>query len=95
MTAQNKSSEARIDFPKELLGGVYSNNMVVAHTKEEFIMDFLMLAPPSGTVAARIIISPGHMKRIVKALQENLAKYEENFGKIQAFEMPQGEPTIQ
>ncbi|RJR20736.1 MAG: DUF3467 domain-containing protein [Desulfobacteraceae bacterium] len=95
MTTQNRPNEARIDFPKELLGGVYSNNMVVAHTKEEFIMDFLMLAPPSGTVAARIIVSPSHMKRIIKALNENLSKYEEQFGLIQAFDVPQAEPTIQ
>jgi hypothetical protein len=95
MREQKSMTEGRIDFPKELLGGVYSNNMVVAHTKEEFIMDFLMLAPPSGTVAARVIVSPGHMKRIVKALSENLGKYEEQFGRIEAFEPPQAEPTIQ
>ena len=38
---QDKPKEIRVDFPKELLGGVYSNNMAVSHTGEEFIMDFI------------------------------------------------------
>ena len=64
--------EIKVNFPQEIQGGVYANNMVVAHTKEEFILDFLMVAPPAGTVTARVIVSPGHMKRILEALRENL-----------------------
>ena len=52
--------------------GVYANNTFIAHTREEFIMDFVLVAPPTGKVTARVIISPGHMKRMVKALQDNL-----------------------
>ena len=69
----NRPKEIRVNFPKELAGGAYSNNMVVSHTKEEFIMDFLMVAPPSGALTARIIVSPGHIKRIINALQENIS----------------------
>jgi len=82
--------EIKINFPPELQGGVYSNNMVVSHTKEEFILDFLMVAPPAGTVTARVIVSPGHMKRILEALRENFAKYEKAFGTIQIAEEPKG-----
>ena len=71
---EEKRKELKVEFPKDLIGGVYSNNMAVTHTKEEFIMDFLMLAPPSGTVTAMIIVSPGHVKRIVAALNENVSK---------------------
>lgn len=92
---QNKAKEIRVDFPKELIGGVYSNNMLVSHAREEFIMDFLMVAPPSGTVKARIVVSPGHMKRIVKALQDNISKYEQKFGSIQPAEAPIGNVTVQ
>ena len=92
---QNKAKEIRVDFPKELIGGVYSNNMLVSHAREEFIMDFLMVAPPSGTVKARIVVSPGHMKRIVKALQDNISKYEQKFGSIQLAEAPLGNVTVQ
>ncbi len=92
---QDRPKEIRVDFPKELLGGVYSNNMAVSHTGEEFIMDFIMLAPPSGAVNARIIVSPGHMKRIVKALQDNISKYEQRFGSIHVAEEPKGKITLQ
>jgi len=61
--------EIKVNFPPNLQGGVYSNNMVVTHTKEEFILDFIMVAPPAGAVTARVIVSPGHMKRILAALQ--------------------------
>jgi hypothetical protein len=82
--------EVKVNFPPELQGGVYSNNMVVSHTKEEFILDFLMVAPPAGTVTARVVVSPGHMKRILAALQDNISKYENNFGTIQIAEEPKG-----
>jgi hypothetical protein len=82
--------EVKVNFPPELQGGVYSNNMVVIHTKEEFILDFLMVAPPAGAVTARVVVSPGHMKRILAALQDNISKYEKNFGTIQIAEEPKG-----
>ena len=68
--------EIKVNFPPNLQGGVYSNNMVVTHTKEEFILDFLMVAPPAGAVTARVIVSPGHMERSLTALQDNISKYE-------------------
>jgi len=82
--------DIKVNFPPNLHGGVYSNNMVVTHTKEEFVLDFLMVVPPAGTVTARVIVSPGHMKRILAALQENISKYENAFGTIQIAEEPRG-----
>ena len=64
------------------LKGRYSNLLRITHTREEFILDFINLVPPQGMVCARIITSPGHMKRIVRALAGNLARYEEAFGQI-------------
>ena len=57
MAAGPEPKEIKINFPQELQGGVYSNNMVVSHTKEEFILDFIMVAPPAGTVTSRVIVS--------------------------------------
>ncbi|MBM4395970.1 MAG: DUF3467 domain-containing protein [Deltaproteobacteria bacterium] len=71
-----------IKVREEVVGGVYSNNMVVAHTREEFVMDFIYLFPQQGIVNARVITSPGHMKRIIRALNENMRKYEAQFGEI-------------
>lgn len=82
MSEQPKKQEIRIDFPANLRGGVYCNNMIVAHTKEEFIMDFMMIVPPAGSVTARVIMSPGHTKRTIAALHKNLQNYETKFGKI-------------
>ncbi len=86
----SNGQEIKVNFPPNLHGGVYSNNMVVTHTKEEFILDFLMVVPPAGTVTARVIVSPGHMKRILAALQENISKYENACGTIQIAEEPKG-----
>jgi hypothetical protein len=71
------------------LKGAYSNLMQVLHTKEEFILDFFLTAPPQGVLASRIIMSPGHVKRMLKALQENVGKYEEKFGKIEEADVPE------
>jgi len=63
--------------------GRYSNLLRIAHSREEFILDFINLVPPQGVVTARIITSPGHLKRILRALRENLERYEAAYGTIQ------------
>jgi hypothetical protein len=88
VSEQPQKREIKIEFPPALRGGVYCNNMIVTHTKEEFIMDFMMIVPPMGTVTARVIMSPGHMKRTAIALQQNLKKYEERFGIVKEAEEP-------
>jgi hypothetical protein len=71
------------------LKGEYANVMQVLHTKEEFILDFLNVFPPTGSLNARIIVSPSHFKRMVAAMTENLKKYERQFGKVEPSEAPQ------
>lgn len=71
-----------IKIKDEVAAGVYANNMVVAHSREEFVMDFIYISPQQGIVNARVITSPGHMKRIIRALQENMRKYELQYGEI-------------
>lgn len=69
--------------------GVYSNLMMISHRQEEFILDFLFLQPqrtpqgPVATLRSRVITSPEHAKRILRALQENVRRYEEHFGVIE------------
>lgn len=82
MAEQPAKKEVKVSFPESLRGGVYSNSMVVTHTKEEFILDFMMITPPVGSVTARVVTSPAHMKRMVSALKLNLDKYESKFGKL-------------
>ncbi len=71
------------------LKGAYSNLMQVLHTKEEFVLDFFLTFPPAGILASRVIMSPGHIKRMIDALQENIKKYEEKFGKVEKADMPE------
>ena len=76
--------------------GVYSNLMMVSHRKEEFVLDFLFVHPQRGpngesvaNLRSRVITSPEHVKRIVRALEENVRRYEAKFGVIEeATDMP-------
>src|SRR5277367_1253166 len=68
---------------KELLGQ-YSNLVVVHHNKEEFTLNFVYLFPtiPQGKLIASVIVNPAHAKRLMLALQENIARYESQFGTL-------------
>lgn len=71
--------------------GVYANLMMITHRKEEFVLDFLFVQPQrtveGQTIAnlrARVITTPEHVKRMLRAIEENLARYEATFGPISA-----------
>lgn len=89
MTEQpQQPNQVQVKATDEKLKGEYSNTMQVLHTKEEFVLDFLNIFPPTGTLNARVIVSPGHFKRMLAALQENLGKYEAQFGSVAPSEGP-------
>ena len=95
-TAPVADQQMQIQIDTQQGTGVYSNLMMISHRKEEFILDFLFLQPqraPQGqavaTLRSRVITSPEHMKRILKAMEENISRYEQAFGVIQeATDMP-------
>jgi hypothetical protein len=64
--------------------GVYTNLAMVGHTENELVIDFVFIQPqaPKAKVRSRVITSPAHAKRLVAALQDNIAKYEARFGEI-------------
>ena len=84
----NNQQQIQIKASDEKVKGEYANMMQVMHTQEEFVLDFLNVFPPAGTLNSRVIVSPGHMKRIVAALADNLAKYEAQFGAVKPSEAP-------
>lgn len=92
MAEEQKGQNIPLQATPEVLKGVYTNNMQVSHTKEEFFMDFLNMShfPQSASLVSKVIVSPAHFKRIVAALSDNLKKYEERFGQI---ESPKPEST--
>ncbi len=89
-------NQIAIQIDPQSATGVYSNLMMITHRKEEFILDFLFVQPqrtPQGQAVAnlrsRVITTPEHMKRIIKALEENIGRYEQAFGPIhEATDMP-------
>jgi len=81
--------QIQIKVKDEDLKGVYSNLMQVTHSKEEFVLDFFLTFPPAGILASRVVMSPGHLKRMITALKDNIEKYEGKFGKIEEAEVPE------
>ena len=90
MNQQQPQQQINIRAENKELKGSYSNMMQVSHTKEEFILDFFLLSRPEGVLTSRIVMSPGHMKRTIAALQENMKRYEDAFGKIEESKVPEG-----
>jgi hypothetical protein len=86
---QNENKGIQIKVTDEVLAGKYSNMAQISHNREEFVLDFMTILPPAGTLNSRIIMSPGHYKRMIKAMQENLRKYEENFGVVKESDEPE------
>ena len=85
---EKQPQQLQINTVDEVSRGRYSNAMLVAHGPEEFVLDWLLQSPNGPHLVARIIVSPGHAKRIVAALQENIERYEENFGVIRMTDNP-------
>ena len=89
-SAQPSAQGINVKIGDEELKGRYSNLLRITHTREEFILDFINLVPPQGVVTARIVTSPGHLKRIIRALAANLERYEQTHGVIVEAPEPAG-----
>jgi hypothetical protein len=84
MDNSNDNNQLNIELTEDVAQGIYSNLAVISHSSSEFILDFIRLMPgvPKAKVQSRIILTPEHAKRLLSALQENVAKYEKQFGNI-------------
>lgn len=80
---QNKN-KINIELSEEIAEGVYANLAMIAHSNSEFVIDFIRLMPgvPKAKVKSRIVITPEHARRLLKALADNIQKYEKMFGPI-------------
>ncbi|MES0492009.1 MAG: DUF3467 domain-containing protein [Leptospirales bacterium] len=91
-------SKIEIQLDPDVLKGTYANVTNVGHTEEEFLLDFLFIQrqpAPFGKLVSRVVVTPGHAKRILAALQDNVRRYEEQFGKLTIEEAPPVNQTIQ
>ncbi len=77
-------NQLNIELPEDVAEGQYSNLAIIAHNQSEFIVDFVMMVPnvPKAKVKSRIILTPQHAKRLMKALADNVNRYEKQFGAI-------------
>lgn len=87
---QQQPNQLNIELTDETAEGVYSNLAIIAHSQSEFVVDFIRLMPgmPKAKVKSRIILTPQHAKRLMKALNDNIKKYEQQFGKIEDNDSP-------
>jgi type III secretory pathway component EscV len=102
MPEQQPPNQLNIEISEEIAEGSYANLAIITHSHAEFVIDFVNVMPgtPKSKVKSRIIFTPMHAKRFMKAMIENIEKYELNNGNIQDLEqieipMNFGGPTAQ
>jgi len=97
-----QQNQLNIEISEEVAEGEYANLAIITHSHAEFVIDFVNVMPgtPKSKVKSRIILTPQHAKRFMKALTENIQRFEAANGKIQDLEEVQipmnfGGPTAQ
>ena len=89
---QNKpqGQQINIELGEKEAEGIYSNLAIISHSPAEFIIDFTRIVPgvPKAKVHARIITTPQHAKMLMKALKDNIDKFESKFGEIKTDAVP-------
>ena len=90
---QKKDKQINIELGEKEAEGTYSNLVLISHSPAEFVFDFIRVVPgkPKAKVYSRIIMAPQHAKSLLGALQENVRKYEHQFGEIK---MLAGQPRV-
>ena len=100
--AEQQPNQINIEISEEVAEGTYANLAIITHSHAEFVMDFVSVMPgtPKSKVKSRIIFTPMHAKRFLKALEDNVMRYEAANGTIQDLEQVEiplnfGGPTAQ
>ncbi|MBL4887059.1 MAG: DUF3467 domain-containing protein [Flavobacteriaceae bacterium] len=85
-----KQGQINIELDETVAQGTYSNLAIINHSVSEFVVDFINIMPgiPKSKVKARIILTPQHAKRFLKALAENVQRFENANGEIKDYEQP-------
>lgn len=86
MNPKEKDLKIEVKVDENIAMGIYSNFSNVSHSPEEFVLDYIFVhpAPPPGfgKLMSRIVMTPGHAKRFLLALSQNIREYEDRFGEI-------------
>ena len=93
---ENKQGQLQIELPQETAQGEYANFAIITHSSSDFVLDFARILPgvPKAQVKSRVILAPEHAKRLLMALQENILRYEKEFGPIKLPNQQAGPRTI-
>ncbi|MBE2230940.1 MAG: DUF3467 domain-containing protein [Chitinophagaceae bacterium] len=88
MEPVQQPNQLNIEISEEIAEGTYANLAIITHSHAEFVLDFVNVMPgtPKSKVKARVILTPQHAKRLMKALMENIQKYESVNGPIKDLE---------
>ncbi len=91
-----KQQQVQIKADEKELIGQYSNLVMIHHNPEEFTLHFIYIFPnvTQGKLVSSVILSPGHAKRLWRALGENISRYEAQFGTIRETPQTTPEPTV-
>ncbi len=84
---EEKPPPIQIITNDDISRGRYSNNLIVYHSAEEFVIDWMLNSPTGIHLVSRVMVSPGHIKRIIEALSYNLRNYEDKFGPVKTMEI--------
>jgi len=92
MTQNIPGQQINIQLGEKEAEGIYSNLALISHSAAEFVFDFTRIVPgvPKTKVYARIIMTPQHAKSLLNALNDNIKKFEEQFGEIKVISQPGG-----
>jgi hypothetical protein len=95
MEDKAKKNQLQIELKEEVAQGTYSNLAIITHSSSEFVLDFVRVMPgiPKAEVKSRVILTPEHAKRLLKALEDNVEKFEKVHGPVKNIE-PHSGPTI-
>ena len=90
MEESNNNNQLQIELSEEVAQGIYSNLAIITHSPSEFVIDFVRVMPgiPKAKVKSRIILTPQHAKRLLKAIGENIHRFEVAHGEIKDTEQP-------
>ncbi len=85
-----KQNQLNIELDESVAEGTYANLAIINHSVSEFVVDFVNVMPgtPKAKVKSRIILTPQHAKRLMKALAENISRFEKAHGEIKDYEQP-------
>ena len=78
MSEDQNNNQLNIELSEEVAEGTYSNLAIITHSSSEFILDFIRIMPgvPKAKVKSRVIVSPPHAKRLLRALADNIERFE-------------------